>query len=276
MMSRTLYFINFVLIVLVIFLAAKDYEEWTRTDAGGMEGTVSKAKTGAVAPISPSLAKSEPVDRKNYKSISEKNPFSPDRKEFPIPLGPGGPGGPGDGKKPLARPNITLYGIVLADEFSSAVINNPARRPEKGERDTISVKIGDRVGEYRVANILGDRINLEGEGDSFDVLLYDPAKPKSRPMVTPPPPPAARPSPTPATPARPFTPPSAGVSRPSPSPPAGIGQAPLPPPGREVPRASTLRQRRDTRRPVAPPSTRIPVIPPSEAVEEDEEDEEEE
>jgi hypothetical protein len=273
MMSRTLYLINFILIVLVIFLAAKDYEEWTQTERGGTEGIVSKAKTGTVAAPAPTLAKGEAIDRKNFKSVSEKNPFSPDRKEFPIPLGPGGSG---DARKPLARPNITLYGIVLADEFSSAVINNPVRRAEKGERDTMSVKIGDKVGEYRVANILGDRINLEAEGDSFDVLLYDPAKPKKPPVVTPPPAPAARPSPTPTTPPRPMTPPSAGVSRPSPSPPAGIGKAPLPPPGREVPRASTLRQRRDPRRPVAPPSTRTPVTPPDEGYEEEVEDEEEE
>jgi hypothetical protein len=274
MMSRTLYLINFVLIVFVIFLAAKNYEEWTRTGPGGTEGTVSKAKSGAVAAGSSTLAKGEPVDRKNYKSVSEKNPFSPDRKEFPIPLGPGGPGGSGDARKSLARPNIILYGIVLADELSSAVVNNPTRRAEKGERDTMSVKIGDKVGEYRVANILGDRINLEAEGDSFDVLLYDPAKPKKPPVVAPPP--AAKPSPTPTTPARPFTPPSAGVSRPSPSPPAGIGQAPLPPPGRQVPTPSTLRQRRDTRRPVAPRPTRTPVIPPGAEDEEDEVDEEEE
>jgi len=273
-MSRTLYLINFILIVLVIFLAAKDYGEWTQAKPRGAEGIVSKAKASAVAAPALTSAKNEAVDLKNYKSISEKNLFSPDRKEFPIPLGPGGSGGPGDTKKPLARPNVTLYGVVIADEFSSAVINNPGRRAEKGERDTMSVKIGDKVGEYRVANILGDRINLEAEGDSFDVLLYDPAKPKKPPVVTPTP--APRPSPTPTTPARPFTPPSAGVSRPSPSSPAGMGQAPLPPPGREVPKASTLRQRRDPRRPVAPPSTRIPVIPPTEETEEDEVDEEEE
>lgn len=274
MMSRTLYLINFILIVLVIFLAAKDYEEWTQAKPRGAEGIVSKAKAGAGAVPALTLAKKEAVDLKNYKSISEKNLFSPDRKEFPIPLGPGGSGGSGDAKKPLARPNVTLYGVVIANEFSSAMINNPTRRAEKGERDTMSVKVGDKVGEYRVANILEDRINLEVEGDSFDVLLYDPARPKKPPVVAPPP--ASRPSPTPTTPARPFTPPSAGVSRPSSSPPAGIGQAPPPPPGRNVPSASTLRQRRDPRRPVAPPSTRIPVIPPSQEDEEDEADEEEE
>ena len=270
MRSRTLYLINFILIVLVIFLAAKDYEEWTQAKPRGAEGIVSKAKAGAGAVPALTLAKKEAVDLKNYKSISEKNLFSPDRKEFPIPLGPGGSG---DAKKPLPRPNVTLYGVVIANEFSSAMINNPTRRAEKGERDTMSVKVGDKVGEYRVANILEDRINLEVEGDSFDVLLYDPARPKKPPVVAPPP--ASRPSPTPTTPARPFTPPSAGVSRPSSSPPAGIGQAPPPPPGRNVPSASTLRQRRDTRRPVVQPRTRAPVIPPDEEYDEEEDEEEE-
>ena len=264
MMSRTLYLINFILIVLVIFLATKDYEEWTQAKPRGAEGIVSKAKASAATAPAATPAKNEAIDLKRYKSISEKNLFSPDRKEFPILLGPG------EAKKPMARPNVTLYGVVVADEFSSAVINNLSRRAEKGERETMSVKIGDKVGEYHVAKILGDRINLEAEGDSFDVLLYDPARPKKPPVVTPAP--APRPSPTPTTPPRPFTPPSPGVSQPSSSPPAGIGQAPLPPPGREVPRASTLRQRRDLRRPAVPPPTRAPVAPP---VEEDEEDEEE-
>jgi hypothetical protein len=262
MMSRTLYLINFVLVVLVIFLASKDYEEWTQTKVGGAEGIVSKAKAGAAPAPAPS--NNEVLDPKRYKSISEKNLFSPDRKEFPVPLGPG------EAKKPLARPNVTLYGIVISDELSSAVISNLGRRTEKNERDTISVKIGDKVGEYRVAKILGDRINLEAEGDSFDVLLYDPSRPKSRPVVAPPP---AKPSPTPATPPRPFTPPIPGVGQSSASPPAGIGQAPLlPPSGREVPRASTLRQRRDLRRPTVQPPARTPVVP---SADDDDEDEDE-
>jgi len=264
-MSKTLYLINTILIVLVIFMATKDYEEWTQAKPRGTEGIVSKAKAAPAVAPAPASAKNEALDPKRYKSISEKNLFSPDRKEFPVLLGPA------DAKKPPARPNVTLYGVVVADEFSSAVVNNPTRRADRGDRDTMSVKVGDKVGEYRVSKILGDRINLEMEGDSFDVLLYDPAKPKKPPIVTASPP--ARPSPTPPTPPRPFTPPSPGVSQPTPRPPAGIGQAPLPPStGREVPRGSTLRQRRDLRRPTVPAPTRAPVAPPEEEDEDDEED----
>ena len=42
------------------------------------------------------------------------------------------------------------------------------------------LKIGDRIGEYKLAKILPDRIALEAMEDAFEVLLCDPAKPKKR------------------------------------------------------------------------------------------------
>jgi hypothetical protein len=44
----------------------------------------------------------------------------------------------------------------------------------------MTVKIGDRIGEYKLAKILPDRIALEAMEDTFEVLLYDLAKPKKR------------------------------------------------------------------------------------------------
>ncbi len=80
--------------------------------------------------------------------ISDKNIFSPDRKEFPIPLSPD------IAKKPPVRPNVTLFGVVIGEGFQSAVITNPTRRADKGERETMTVKEGQRVGEYTVAKVL--------------------------------------------------------------------------------------------------------------------------
>jgi len=189
---------------------------------------------------------------------------------------------PGGGKG-SGRPTVALYGVTLGEDYQAALITNPGRRPERGDRETMSVKVGDKVGEYQVATISADRITLESEVDSFEVLLYDPSQPKKRPAApTPPPATTARPTPTPRTPTpspgtppRPVTP-SPGVSQPS-LPPApstpGMSQSPLPPPaGRQPASRNLLRQRRA---PVAPPvSPRTPVTPELEEEEEEEEDEE--
>jgi hypothetical protein len=105
-------------------------------------------------------------------TISEKNIFSPERKDFPIQAGPV--------KKPVVRPQIILYGVTMAGDYQSASISNPGRPLKKGEREAMTLKIGDRIGEYKLSKILPDRIALEAIEDTFEVLLYDPNKPKHR------------------------------------------------------------------------------------------------
>lgn len=105
-------------------------------------------------------------------SISGKNIFSPERKDFPLPGA--------EGKKPIVRPKIVLYGVTIAGDYQAASIVNPGRPLRKGERETMTLKIGDKVGEYTLAKILSDRISLEAPGDTFEVLLYDARMPKKR------------------------------------------------------------------------------------------------
>ena len=274
MMSRRFWLINLLLIFILVLLSVKVYEVWTRPNTRGLEPIASKSKAAPSLPFVSVAGKKETASAKGFQSISEKNLFSPERKEFPILAFP-------DGKKGSGRPNIVLYGVTLGEDYQAALITNPGRRAERGERETMSVKVGEKVGEYQVAKISADRITLENEGDSFDVLLYDASQPKKRPAPpTPPPSATARPSPTaptptpsPGTPPRPVTP-SPGVSQPS-LPPAptspGMSQSPLPPPaGRQPASRNLLRQRRT---PVPPPvSPRTPVTPePEDEGEEDEE-----
>jgi len=273
-MSRRFWLINLLLIFILILLSVKVYEVWTRPSTRGLEPVASKSKPAASSPSLSVGVKKEPAPAKGFQSISEKNLFSPERKEFPILASPGGGKGTG-------RPTVALYGVTLGEDYQSALITNPGRRPERGDRETMSVKVGDKVGEYQVAKISADRITLENEVDSFDVLLYDPSQPKKRPAL--PPPTAARPTPTPRTPTpspgtppRPVTP-SPGVSQPS-LPPApatpGMSQSPLPPStGRQPASRNLLRQRRA---PVAPPvSPRTPVAPEFEEDEEEADEDEE-
>jgi hypothetical protein len=66
----------------------------------------------------------------------------------------------------------------MAGDYQSASITNPGRPLKKGEREAMTLRIGDRVGEYKLAKILPDRVALEAVEDTFEVLLCDPNKPK--------------------------------------------------------------------------------------------------
>ena len=272
-MSRRFWLLNLLLMFILVLLSVKVYEVLTLPTTRPLEPIASKPKPVASSPSLSVGGKKESALAKGFQTISEKNLFSPERKEFPILASP-------DGRKGSGRPNIVLYGVTLGEDYQAALITNPGRRQEKGERETMSVKVGDKVGEYQVAKISPDRITLENEGDAFDVLLYDPSQPKKRPVSPTPSPPMARPTPTPATPGpSPGTPPrpvapSPGVSQPSlpPAPtPPGISQSPLPPPaGRQPASRNLLRQRSAPVPPAASPRT--PVTPEPE--DEEQEDEE--
>ncbi len=117
--------------------------------------------------------------------ISDKNMFSPDRKEFSSGQGAG------DQARPVTRPQVVLYGVLIAENAQMATIVNPGRPLRKGEREAMTIKVGDRVGEYKLAQVMADKIVLEAPGDTFEVPLIDPKAPKKRTEVrTAAPPPA--------------------------------------------------------------------------------------
>ncbi|MGA2465341.1 MAG: hypothetical protein ABSH06_13425 [Thermodesulfobacteriota bacterium] len=103
-------------------------------------------------------------------SIAEKNIFNPERRDFPVQAG----------LKPVARPRIILYGVTIAGDYQSASVVNPGRSLHKGERETITLRIGEQIGGYKLAKVWSDRITMEAEGDSFEVLLYDSREVKKR------------------------------------------------------------------------------------------------
>ena len=267
-MGKKFYLINMLLLLIVVLLVVENYGEWTQSEPVSKESASSRQRT-ASAPVATSAAeKKEAPAPGQFRLISDKNIFSPDRKEFPIPLAPD------IAKKPPVRPNVTLFGVVIGEGFQSAVITNPTRRADKGERETMTVKEGQKVGEYTVAKVLPDRITLESPGDSFDLLLYDPTKQKKRPVVTPPPstPPAV--SPGSPVPARPYTPPGG-------TPPTATPPRPTPPPAVVNPQTSQggFPGRNLTRTPVpqrrvpAPPGRTQPVPVPDDDDDDDDDDE---
>ncbi|HSR12048.1 MAG TPA: hypothetical protein VLS90_11455 [Thermodesulfobacteriota bacterium] len=173
-MSSRYGILSAVLLFLMAVLAYGNYRMWFP----GSEIPAAKdtRKKDAIPPPLPfAAAPREIPPRESYQAIAEKNPFNPDRREFTV----AADGTPGVAK-PIARPTITLYGVVLGDQYQSASIVNPGRPLHKGERETKTLKIGDQVGDYKLGKILHDRIVMEAGEDSFEVLLFDPRTPKRR------------------------------------------------------------------------------------------------
>lgn len=246
----------------VLLLIFKNYETWTRPAEWGPEKNVgkrppSKSEDGPEG-FPPLGIQKNPVSTKSYVAISEKNIFSPERRDFPTPAG--------NGKKQVVRPQILLYGVTISGNYQAASIASPGRPLHKGERETFTVRKGERIGEYKLVKISSDRITLETEGDTFEVLLYDQSMAKKRTDVRTESKPATitstQPGPSPPAPGSPSSVPPPTVPRsplpapsspsaiiPQPGPPAGAGQeravtpSPAAPGGQALPRPDSPRRR---------------------------------
>jgi hypothetical protein len=226
----------FLLFFAILVLVIKNYETWTRPIEFFPEKGVAK-KSETKTKMTPAVGgQKEPESTKSYISIAEKNIFNPERKDFPILVSMAE-----SSKKPFVRPQIVLYGVIAIGDYQSASISNPGRPLQKGERDVMTLKIGDRIGEYQLTKILSDRIIMETPEDTFEVLLSDPKMPKKRSYVK------TENKPAPITSALPG---------PAPTPP----EAPKPTPSKEqVQRVGEPARERVTT-PSPPPS---PTTPPS-------------
>ena len=223
------------LFFIVLILGYENFSIWS--SPGGLPGA--RKDTGRKVEGRPELsagtaAPKESVPREAFNVIAEKNIFNPDRQEFSIAAA-------GAAAKPVTRPQIALYGVVIVGPYESATIVNPGRPLQKGERETKTIKVGESVGDYKLAKILPDRIVMEGGEDSFEVLLYDPRSPKRRLEVRTPAAPAAvtsaSPSATPPGVPQPSPPAMAMPSSPAPgvTPPAAVPRPATPFPGPNVP-----------------------------------------
>jgi len=162
-----------VLFIIILFLAIKSYDALTHPLGPTPDQRAAK-KSEARTENSPTIGLvRKPVSMASYLSIAEKNIFNPERKDFPVT-------GSGSAVKPAVRPQVILYGVAITKGYQSASVVNPGRPLKKGERDLMTLRLGERIGEYKLTKVLPDRIMLEAEGDTFEVLLYDPKAPKKR------------------------------------------------------------------------------------------------
>lgn len=172
-MSMKYGILNFLILILVLFFSLKSYEVWTQPIKVIPEKNPEKElKNKLERPISTEKENPSPSVPSST-AITEKNIFSPERKDFPS-------SAVGQAHKPTARPQIILYGVTIVEDYQSATIVQPGRLLRKEERESITLKIGEKIGGYKLAKVLPDRVTMEALGDSFDVLLYDPKNPKKR------------------------------------------------------------------------------------------------
>ena len=250
MMSWRYGVFSLLLFVAVVLLGLKNYDVWTQPmEPLQEEGRAKKGETKGEGALVTGRQK-ETTSIASTIAISEKNIFHPDRREFLFTTP--------EQSKPMSRPQIILYGITIAKDYQAASLVHPGRPLQKGEREMITLKIGEKVGEYKLAKILPDRITMESGDDSFDVLLYDTNTPKKRAVVRTEvrPPEVKSTVPAPSPPAPVPVPKAAEAPKPGEPSRERVMEAPLPRPVTPAPPSypSTLRGRRPVS-PYTPPES---------------------
>ena len=211
--------LNLLVLFVVLMVGVENYRTWTQPIGFLPERQEIVKKSAPKAENPPAVGTAKDLTSlRSFIVISEKNIFSPERKDFPILTV--------EKSNPATRPQVILYGVTITGDYQAASVANPGRPLRQGERETMTVKIGEKIGGYKLAKIQPDRITMESNGDSFEVLLYDSRNPKKRTEVktevkpatiistqsAPAPPVAPVPQATPPAPA----PPSASVQKVSP------------------------------------------------------------
>ncbi|RLB84345.1 MAG: hypothetical protein DRH24_05280 [Deltaproteobacteria bacterium] len=174
-MIQKIWIINIGLVALVIFFGIKTFGVWSKKEKQVFDsGAVKREK-----PLrNKSVVKRRMPPESAYKDVVEKDLFSRDRAEFIVEEPEIEP----EAEQPkMPGKKMVLYGIVLIDDYKSALISNPDRKPN--ERKDKWVKINDSVGDFKVADIHKDSVVLAQGADKYEILLYDKDNPKKRARV---------------------------------------------------------------------------------------------
>ncbi len=213
-MFTKMWLINAFMAFFVVFFGFKAYGVWIQGSKGfGLPEMVQKPAQGIPKPEGV-LHKRKIPPESRYEVLMSLNLFSPQRTEI-IP----GKANLDKASKKLSAveeknikqyfSKLTLYGLVITDDFAEALVSYPVEKPVfNGRRTAIPrntrrnikqmtvkqtqwVKAGDTLGDFKVVSIEPDRVLLKAGEQSYDLLLYDkeklkkrgPAKPKMGPNV---------------------------------------------------------------------------------------------
>jgi len=197
-MLSKIWLINILLAVCVSFFGIKAYGVWSGEKKAALE--MQPVETRKAKPVRKSkkrISKKVAPPEIEYDVVVSKNLFSPERTEAK----------PDKAKESLkakakdpkadkllmaSLKKIVLYGVVIADDYKSALVTDVktskvfaksrySRHPQKGaKKELIWVKVGDDLGDFKVADIMEDKVLLKNGSKSYDILLYDENKSKSR------------------------------------------------------------------------------------------------
>ena len=212
-MVSKIWLINAVFALLVAFFGLKAYEVWVQENKGLGIPEMARKPTQGVAKSVGMLDKRKMPPESEYNALMAKNLFLPERTEiFPDETKTNevkaviSPAQQKNLEQFLKR--ITLYGMVITDNFAEALVSDPTFKPvfkrgtklgvqktpkenRRKVKQTKWVKAGDVLGDFQVESIKPDRVLLKAGGQSYALLLYDkekvriraPVKPKTGPTV---------------------------------------------------------------------------------------------
>jgi hypothetical protein len=168
MWRRLLLIADGLLLIAAAFLGVRLYEAWTaRPPAAPPEAGAPAAAAAPPAPQPPPAR--APLNA--YAVVAERNLFSATRTEAPPEPTRPATAGAAPTAPPAPRPR--LHGVVLLPEGRGRAYLEDVQR-----RRVHAYSVGDLVGDARLEQIKSDRVVLRRGGESFEVLLYDPSKPR--------------------------------------------------------------------------------------------------
>jgi len=190
-MIKKVWIINGILALLTVIVGLNMYDIWS----GGDDGA------GSVEPVSPpplprveDFRKPQAKPENTYRAIVEDNLFSPDRKEVIVP--PPSPAvaptpepepepEPEAPAKPLEKvegKKILLYGVISMPDYRAAIVTNvDEKAPQRPQK---TVRIGETIGEYTIAEIKKERVLLTKGRERYEITLFDREHPKERATAT--------------------------------------------------------------------------------------------
>jgi len=167
--------INILLAFFFVFFGIKTCCVWLEGEEPAIK--VDAAKKSARRTVKKKILKKNVPSESAYTDIVGLNLFSPDRKEYILKE-------PETETEPVVKQikksgkRIILYGVIIADDYKSALINDPEAK--RGQRKSKWVKEGETIQGLKLAAIEDDRIFLTEGADRYEIFLYDANKPKTR------------------------------------------------------------------------------------------------
>lgn len=165
-----IWLINILLAVFVVFFGRMSFDVWSKGDE-----TIQEIRTGKShekPPPGKRIMERTMPPESIYGIVAEKNLFFSNRSEsIPVELKPAPPKTP--------QKMIFLYGVILMGGRNKALVSNPESGLEAGKSRAKDkwVEVGEKMGDFRVAEIRKDRIILAEGASKHEILLYDKNKP---------------------------------------------------------------------------------------------------